>query len=152
MAAPLELTRAQVLAFRRRAGALDRRLPAGRRSLREAAWAGLQDSMPRAALHSIHARVEGTRPSAWEDASLVQVWGPRYQVYVVPARDHVAFTLGRLPARGRIRDRAEDLGVPYIGHGFHRQVTGRTSTPCDGSGQSMRARSSACASLSQSST
>ena len=35
--------------------------------------------MPRAALLSIHARVEGTEPSTWEDPSLVQLWGPRYQ-------------------------------------------------------------------------
>ncbi|HEY5859248.1 MAG TPA: hypothetical protein VIX62_03075, partial [Actinomycetota bacterium] len=83
----LQLTRAQILGFRRRVGALDERLPRGRRSLRRAAWAGLQDSMPRAALLSIHARVEGTGSSAWEDPSLVQVWGPRYHVYVVAERD-----------------------------------------------------------------
>jgi winged helix DNA-binding protein len=111
VAAPLKLTRTQILAFRRRIGALDRRLAAGRRSLRQAAWAGLQDSMPRAALLSIQARVEGTRPSAWEDSSLVQVWGPRYQVYVVPARDHLAFTLGRLPEAGKTRERAEELAA-----------------------------------------
>src|ERR1700716_4528674 len=83
----LALTRAQVLAFRRHVGALDERLPRGRRSLRRAAWAGLQDSMPRAALLSIHARVEGTEPSTWEDSSFVQLWGPRYSAYVVPAQD-----------------------------------------------------------------
>ena len=31
--------------------------------------------MPRAALLSIHARVEGTEPPTWEDTSLVQLWG-----------------------------------------------------------------------------
>ena len=83
--------------------ALDERLPAGADSLRRAAWAGLQDSMPRAALLSVHARVESSGPSAWEDPSLVQVWGPRYSTYVVAARDHDVFTLGRLPddAAGR---------------------------------------------------
>jgi hypothetical protein len=79
----MRVTRTQILAFRRRVGALDQRLPKGKRSLRLAAWAGLQDSMPRAALLSIHARVQGTGPSAWEHPSLVQVWGPRYHVYVV---------------------------------------------------------------------
>ncbi|HEY3523690.1 MAG TPA: hypothetical protein VGK63_08295, partial [Candidatus Limnocylindrales bacterium] len=64
--ARLEVGREQVLAFRRRHGALDARLPYGARSLREAAWAGLPDSMPRAALHSIAARVEGTGPTAWQ--------------------------------------------------------------------------------------
>src|SRR6476661_5439521 len=71
---PLVVTRPQILAFRRRAGALDERLPPGRRSLRQAAWAGLQDSMPRAALLSIHARVEGAHPMIWADPSLVQLW------------------------------------------------------------------------------
>ena len=56
----LELTRSQILAFRRRAASLDERLPRGQGALRRAAWAGLQDSMPRAALFSIHARVAGT--------------------------------------------------------------------------------------------
>src|SRR6476469_3276998 len=100
MTAPLVLSRAEILAFRRRVGALDERLPPGRPSLRLAAWAGLQDSMPRAALLSIHARVAGTGPSTWEDPSLVQLWGPRYSVYLVAKRDLSVFSLGRLPARG----------------------------------------------------
>jgi hypothetical protein len=108
---PLELTRAQILAFRRRVGALDERLPPGARSLRQAAWAGLQDSMPRAALLSIHARVEGTHAASWEDPSLVQVWGPRFSVFAVPARDHAFFTLARLPDDGRGRLRAEEMAA-----------------------------------------
>jgi hypothetical protein len=104
----LDLTRTQILAFRRRVGALDQRLPRGRRSLRRAAWAGLQDSMPRAALLSIHARVEGTEPSTWEDPSLVQLWGPRYSAYVVAARDLPVFSLGRLPDDATGRRVAED--------------------------------------------
>ncbi len=110
-ASPLELTRAQILAFRRRAGALDERLPRGPRSLRQAAWAGLTDSVPRAALLSIHARVEGTQPTTWEDRSLVHVWGPRYSTYLVPARDRAVFTLGRLPDAPRRRQRAEDMAA-----------------------------------------
>jgi hypothetical protein len=104
LTARLDLTRAQILAFRRRVGALDARWPSGPESLRRAAWAGLADSMPRAALLSIHARVEGARPNAWEDPSLVQVWGPRFSAYVVAERDRGVFTLGRLsdnPARRR---------------------------------------------------
>ena len=65
--------------------------------------------MPRAALLSIHARVEGAGPTAWDDPSLVQVWGPRYNVYVVAAQDLAVFTLGRLPDDGKIRDRADEL-------------------------------------------
>ncbi|MFN7997378.1 MAG: crosslink repair DNA glycosylase YcaQ family protein [Bryobacteraceae bacterium] len=102
----LELSRLQIIAFRRRAGALDERLPAGAKSLRFAAWAGLQDSMPRAALLSIHARVEGTRPSSWEHPSLVQIWGPRFSDYVVAAKDLAIFSLGRLPEDARRRARA----------------------------------------------
>jgi hypothetical protein len=109
MAKALQATREQILAFRRRAGALDERLPAGKTSLRQAAHAGLQDSMPRAALLSIHARVEGTQPDAWEHPALVQVWGPRFQVYAVPADDLPVFTLARLPESGRTRLRAEEM-------------------------------------------
>jgi Winged helix DNA-binding domain len=107
----LDLTREQILAFRRRAGALDQRLPSGENSLRRAAWAGLQDSMPRAALLSIHARVDGTGPSAWEDPSLVQLWGPRFQIYVIAGRDLALFSLGRLPDDAKGRQRAEDLAA-----------------------------------------
>src|ERR1044071_9835236 len=82
-----ELPRSQILAFRRHAAALDKRLSHGQRALRRAAWAGLQDSMPRAALLSIHARMAGTEPTSWEDPSLVQVWGPRFSTYVVAKRD-----------------------------------------------------------------
>ncbi len=108
MPADLSLSRAQILAFRRRVGALDERLPRGRRSLRRAAWAGLQDSMPRAASLSIHARVAGTTSTTWEDASLVQLWGPRYSAYVVAGQDLALFSLGRLPDDAKGRERAED--------------------------------------------
>jgi hypothetical protein len=65
--------------------------------------------MPRAALLSIHARVEGTHATSWADPSLVQLWGPRFQVYVVAARDLALFALGRLPDDAKGRSRAEDL-------------------------------------------
>ena len=97
MTSSLELTRSQILAFRRRATALDERLARGQRALRRAAWAGLQDSMPRAALLSIHARMAGTEPASWKDPSLLQIWGPRFSTYVVAKRDLAVFTLGRLP-------------------------------------------------------
>jgi hypothetical protein len=115
----LDLTRAQILAFRRHVGPLDERLPRGRRSLRRAAWAGLQDSMPRAALLSIHARVEGTKPSTWEDPSLVQLWGPRHHAYVIAAQDVAVFTLGRLPDGGGALRVAEDLASR-----LHRHLRG----------------------------
>jgi hypothetical protein len=104
----LELSRAQILGFRRRVGFLDQRLPAGAQSLRRAAWAGLQDSMPRAALLSMHARVSGVTPEGWEHSSLVQLWGPRFSAYVVAAEDLAIFSLGRLPDDGARRGRAQD--------------------------------------------
>lgn len=67
--------------------------------------------MPRAALLSIHARVEGTTPATWRDPSLVQLWGPRYSAYVVPARDVAPFSLGRLPDDEKGRARATDMAA-----------------------------------------
>ena len=67
--------------------------------------------MPRAALLSIHARVERTEPSTWEHPSLVQVWGPRFSTYAVAARDLAVFTLGRLPDDAKGRAVAEDLAA-----------------------------------------
>jgi len=112
----LALTRDQILAFRQRAGGLTERLPHGAASLRQAAWAGLQDSMPRAALLSIHARVAGTQPSDWEHPALVQVWGPHYSVFVVPAQDVAVFTVALLPEDGKGRRRAEDLAARLHEH------------------------------------
>jgi hypothetical protein len=79
--------------------------------------------MPRAALLSIHARVEGTHPSTWEDSSLVQLWGPRYSAYVVPARDLAVFSLGRLPDEDGALRVAEDLAAR-----LHRFLRGARMT------------------------
>jgi len=111
MTIKLELTRSQILAFRRHATALDVRLPRGRRALRRAAWAGLQDSMPRAALLSIHARMVGTEPGSWEDPSLLQIWGPRFSTYVVAKRDLAVFTLSRMPDESRQLKRIQDIAA-----------------------------------------
>ena len=67
--------------------------------------------MPRAALLSLHARVKAIGPSALEDKSLVQLWGPRYNVFVVAARDLAIFSLGTLPDDGKGQRRAEDLAA-----------------------------------------
>jgi hypothetical protein len=111
MISKLDVTRDQILGFRRQVGALDQRLPPGPDSLRRAAWCGLQDSMPRAALLSIHARVEGAEPSSWEHPSLVQLWGPRFSVFVVAARDLAVFSLALMPDHAKGRRRAEDLAA-----------------------------------------
>ncbi len=123
MQSRLGLTRQQILAFRRRVGGLDERMAEGSESLRRAAWAGLQDSMPRAALLSLHARVDGVESSTWEDPSLAQLWGPRYHTYVVAKRDFALFSLGRLPESGTSRLRAERAAEQ-----LHAQLDGSRKT------------------------
>ncbi len=109
--------------------------------------------MPRAALLSIHARVEGTQPDSWEDPSLVQVWGPRFSAYVIAEHDRAVFTVGRMPddpARRRafeeLADRLETFldgrRMPYgeVGRGLSRHPsslryaapTGRVAIRWDG--------------------
>ena len=93
-----------------RAGA--RRAAAGGRRVASAGGVGrAPDSMPRAALLSIHARVEGTTPSSWEDPALVQLWGPRFSAYVIAREDIAPFGLGRLPDDAKSRRYAEDLAA-----------------------------------------
>lgn len=116
MTAPLRLTRAQVVAYRRRAGALDERLPPRTGSLRTAGWIGLQDSMPRAALLSIHARVAGATPTSWEDPAFVQLWGPRFQAYVVPVDDHALFSVSRYPDDAKGQAVAERMATLLHDH------------------------------------
>lgn len=91
--APLAVARAQAVAHRLRVNHLAARLPAG--SYVEAAWAGLQDTAPRDALVALHSRVEQCKPSAWEAPGLVQTYGPRLAVYVLPQDAFATFTLGR---------------------------------------------------------
>lgn len=79
--------------------------------------------MPRAALLSLHARVEGIDPSALDDPSLAQLWGPRYSTYVVPKADFAVFSLGRHPESGKGRERAE-----RIAERVHAQLGGRRAT------------------------
>ena len=95
----LRVSRQQILAFRRRVGAVDERMAMGSKSLRRAAWAGLQDSMPRAALLSLHARVDGVEPSTWEHPSLAQLWGPLQHLRRPEAR--LRAVLGREASRRR---------------------------------------------------
>ncbi len=134
----LRVTRRQVLAFRRRVGSLDERLPAGSESLRRAAWAGLQDSMPRAALLSLHARVDGVEPSTWEHSSLAQLWGPRYHTYVVAKRDFALFSLGRHPENAKGRLRAERTAERLHAHLDGRRMTDREAGSALRVGNSLR--------------
>jgi hypothetical protein len=98
-------------------------VPKSATTLRRAAWAGLQDSMPRAALLSLHARIEGVVPSTWADPSLAQLWGPRYSTYVVPKRDFALFSLGRYPDNAKGRQRADRMAEQV-----HAYLNGRRAT------------------------
>jgi hypothetical protein len=103
----LTVTREQIIRFRLAANGLNAKLPIDAASLRRAAWAGLQDSMPRAALLSIHARVAGTPAEVLDDPALVQGWGPRFSTYAIAAVDVPIFTLSRMPDGAKGRHRAE---------------------------------------------
>ena len=107
-------------------------------SLRQAAWAGLQDSMPRAALLSLHARLEGVGPSAWEHPSLAQLWGPRFSTYVVPKRDFALFSLGRYPEDAKSRQRAERVAGRMHAHLGGARMTDRELGRAVGLGNEMR--------------
>jgi hypothetical protein len=84
-----------VLAYRAQASGLDAKLPAG--SFAAAAWGGLQDSVPRGGIISLHARVEDVQPDSWEDPSLAQIWFRGGADYIVPRADVGIFTLGSYP-------------------------------------------------------
>jgi len=128
----LTLTRNQILSFRRRINGLDERVSANPDSLRSAAWAGLQDSMPRAAVLSLHARIEGVTAQVLDEAALVQLWGPRYSVYVTAAEDRAVFTVGRWPDAEKARNRARRLAARMAAHLDGRQES------CDEVGEALR--------------
>jgi hypothetical protein len=113
-------------------------MPKGSQSLRRAAWAGLQDSMPRAALLSLHARVHGVESSTWEDPSLAQLWGPRYNTYVVAKQDFSLFSLGRLPERTTGRLRAERMAEQVHAHLDGRRMADREVGRALGVGNALR--------------
>jgi winged helix DNA-binding protein len=136
--APLELTRAQILAFRRRVGGLDERAARSPEAFRRAAWAGLQDSMPRAALLSLHARLLDVDSEAWADPSLAQLWGPRFSTYVVPACDFALFSLGRHPETGKGRARAERTAEQLHAYLAGARMTDREAAGALGIGNSIR--------------
>jgi hypothetical protein len=100
-------TSSQVLWHRLRANHLAERLPAG--AFEDAAFAGLQDSAPRAALTALHARVHDVGADDWEHPSLVQTWAPRGAVFVVPRADLGVFARGIVPRDPDARRMLDDL-------------------------------------------
>jgi Winged helix DNA-binding domain len=120
--AELRVSRRQAIAYRLRAHALTSRLPASSYEL--AARYALQDSVPRSALLSIHARVEACEPSAWTDPRLTQTYSPRAAVHVLPLADFGVFTVGRLPL-----DAAERREVQAAADRVCRALSGRELRP-----------------------
>ena len=114
----MDIDREQVIGHRLRANHLDRRLPSG--SLVDAAFAGLQDSAPRAALVALHARVEEVAADAWEDASLAQVWHRAGAVFVIPAADLWVWSLAAVPS-----DPAEATRLARLGAAVRSILEGR---------------------------
>jgi hypothetical protein len=109
MSASVPLTREQILGYRRHVSGLNERRNLDADSLREAAWAGLQDSVPKAALFSLNARLQSVDAESWCEPELEQVWGPRYTTYVIPSADRATFTLGRHPLDAAAQKRATGL-------------------------------------------
>jgi winged helix DNA-binding protein len=103
----MRISREQVIAYRLQVNHLTARLAPG--SYAEAAHAAIQDTVPRSALLSLHARVSGCEPAAWEDPRLVQTYSPRAAVHVLPERDLGIFTVGRLPDDPAERRAIEEL-------------------------------------------
>jgi Winged helix DNA-binding domain len=103
VSAALQVPFERVLAFRVSQTHLARRLSGEAHG--SAAWGGLQDTVPRAGLTALHARMRGVNPASWEHPSLWQVWF-RMSDYVIPAQDFGVFTLGALP---RERESSEPL-------------------------------------------
>ena len=107
----LRVTRTQIL-----------RVPPARRSARSAPATGARLAAVRrvggspgqfaAGSPLVDPRTDGRRRSVRVGrSSLVQVWGPRYHVYVVAARDLAVFSLGRLPDGGKTRLTAVTLAA-----------------------------------------
>jgi hypothetical protein len=73
----------------------------------------------------LHARLAGVDASTLDDPSLAQLWGPRYNTYVVPKHDFALFSLGRLPDNERGRLRAERIAEQLNTHLDGRRMTDR---------------------------
>jgi hypothetical protein len=112
-------SREQVLRYRARVTHLDEKLPPG--SFAEAAWGGLQDSVPRGGVISLHARVAATKPDSWEDPSTVQIWFRGGADYIVPRAEAGIFTLGSFP-----RDLERGAELERLADDIHRVTEGRT--------------------------
>lgn len=119
----MRVSHAQAVAHRMRVHHLIARLPFG--AYEQAAHVGLQDSFPRSALLSLHARVKGCEPDGWADPRLIQTYSPRAAAYVLPRRDFGVFTLGRSPVDPDERRAVEACAEQVCAFLDGRSVRGR---------------------------
>ena len=94
--------------------------------------------MPRAALLSLHARIEGIEPSSWDHPSLVQLWEPRFSTYVVAKRDFALFSVGRHPEEEKGRLRAKQFAERMRAELGSSRMTDRDLGRATGLGNEMR--------------
>ena len=99
---------AQAMAYRATVQHLGSRLDGG--SHVAAAYGGLQDSAPRAALYGLHARMHDVGPDDWEHPSLVQIWFRLGADYVIPREALDVFTVGSQPTDAVQRAALNALG------------------------------------------
>ena len=118
----MEVTRAQVRAFRLRAHHLDRRLPP--EGLLAAAGAcGIQNSPPGAFETAMFNRVEGCSPQAlrralYEERRLLQAWSYRGAPVVFPAEESGAFLTALIAREGEapwIYTQGIGLALDFLG-------------------------------------
>jgi hypothetical protein len=100
-----------VSAYRLSVTHLDRRL--GGREHEAAAFGGLQDSIPRSGVLSLHARMHAVEPDSWEHRRLAQVWF-RLADYIVPRSHLGVFTLGAAPRDRKRRAVLEQLADAVV--------------------------------------
>jgi hypothetical protein len=101
-ASPLEVTREQVLAFRRRRQNLHQPARGEEALTRVLEACPVQNTPPGAADVALHARIARLSPDAMEEAllakTLVQAWSLRGTPHVLPAGDLAVYTVGLAPA------------------------------------------------------
>ena len=113
----------QILAFRRRVGPLDERMPKAPGPCDGRRWPACRTAC-RGRRCSPCTRASTASPSTWEHPRSHSS-GARYSSYVVPKRDFALFSLGRLPDNAKGRHRAERMAAAAPRPSRRRQMTDR---------------------------
>ena len=108
----MEIDLEQVAAYRQGVCHLGARLHPG--GFDEAAFGGLQDTVPRSGLLALHARLEDITPRSWEAPGLAQIWF-RWADYLVPRSALGEFTLGAAPRDPETLAALDEFAVAVLG-------------------------------------